>query len=328
MNERRRVPLVEFDMVKEALVALGVVFGAVVACALIFGAPYSPPLTIQQVARQEPHALIRTALRDLTGQSAMARYGPPYNDGGAAQHLGFFAPERWFGVTHPIDPSQVDVLRPLGDASVLNPALARALAQWKAAPAGQRAAWAKAFAQAEPTAPISAASALELPPGAAAASGPLAEMMSGELQLARAGLLGAAIDGTGTANVYQYSEQDSLLFLQGQVIQQIAAQRNLLGYPQWGIVHEEANYPGPWWLTPYAFLYQIPPYSTSPNGDLMAAGTMAVLFLVLLFLPLIPLLNRLPKWLRVYRWIWRDYYRFVRGGPAPAAGRKATGHAA
>ncbi len=327
MNEQRRVPLVEFDMVKEALVALGIVASAVVACALIFGAPYSKPITIQQVARQEPHALIRTALRDLTGQSAMARYGPPYNTGGTAQHLGFFAPARWFGVTHPVDPRQVDVLGPLSDAAVLNPALGQALSEWKAATPAQRAAWVKAFEQIEPTAAISPSSTLELPPAAAAASGPLPLMMSGELQLGRAGLLAAAIDGTGTTNVYQYSEQDSLLFLQGQVIQKIAAQRNLLGYPQWGIVHEEGNYPGPWWLTPYAFLYQVPPYSTSPNGDLMAAGTMGVLFLVLFFLPLIPVVNRLPKWLRVYRWIWRDYYRWVRGGPAPVDARKAAGHA-
>ena len=328
MNKGRRVPLVEFDIVKEMLVALGVIFVAVVACALIFRAPYSKAVTIQQIAQQEPHALIETAMRDLTGQSALAQYGPPYNTGGSPQHVGFLSPERWFGVTHPVNPPRVDVLQPLAAAAVLNPALGQALNAWKAATSAQQAAWVKAFNAAEPKAPISATSTLELPPAAARASGPLPLMMSGELQLARAGLLAAAIDGTGTKNIYQYSEQDSLLFLQGQVMQQIAAKRDLLGNPQWGIVHEEANYPGPWWLTPYAFLYQIPPYSTSPNGDMMAAGTMAIVFLLLLFLPLLPVANRLPKWLRVYRLIWRDYYRWVRGGPAPAEGKKEASHAA
>ena len=328
MNKQRSIPQVEFDIVKEALVALGVLMVAVVLAALVFGAPYSKAITIQQVAQQEPHALIETAMRDLTGQSAIAEYGPPYNNNGTAQHLGFFSPERWFGVTHPVNPPQVDVLGPLQDAAVLNPALAQAVTEWKDATASQQAAWVKAFDQAEPTAPISATSTLQLPAAAAQASGPLPLMMSGELQMARAGLLAAAIDGTGTKNIYQYSEQDSLLFLQGQIMEKIAAQRNLLGNPQWGIVHEEANYPGPWWLTPYAFLYQIPPYSTSPNGDMMAAGTMAVAFLILLFLPLLPLLNRLPKWLRVYRLIWRDYYRWVRGesAPAPVAAEEGDGH--
>lgn len=314
MTKDVQPPQVEFDIVKEALVAVAVVLGVVTACSLIFGAPFRPAITIQQVARQDPHAVIATALRDLTGTSAIAQYGPPYNTNGTAQHLGFFAPARWFGVTHPVDPPQVDVLRPLQAAAVLQPALGTALRAWSAATPAQRSAWARAFAKAEPSAPISAESTIELPAAAASASGPLPRMMSGELQLARAGLLAAAIDGTGSRNVYQYSEQNSLLFLQGQVMQKIARERNLLGNPQWGIVHEEANYPGPWWLTPYAFLYQIPPYSTSPNGDLMAAGTMAVIFLILLFLPLIPLLNQLPKRLRVYRLIWRDYYRWVRKG--------------
>lgn len=328
--EKRSVPLVEFDIVKEALVAGAIVLGIVVLCAAILGAPYSPAITIRQIARQHPHALIETAMRDLTGQSRIAQYGPPYTDAPNAQHLGFFSPARWFGVTHPVNPLQVDVVGPLTKAAVLNPALGQALTTWKQASPGQQTAWAQAFDQAVPTAGISAANTLELSLAASSAVGPLPLMMSGILQLGRAGLLGAAINNTTT--VYQYSEQDSLLFLQGQVLHQIASQRDLLG-SQWGIVHEEGPYPGPWWLTPYAFLYQIPPYSTSPNGDLMAAGTMAVVFLVLLFLPLIPFLNTLPKRLRVYRLIWRDYYRWVRGGGpddakiAPARGKKAD-HAA
>jgi hypothetical protein len=152
-------------------------------------------------------------------------------------------------------------------------------------------------------------------------------MMSGLLRLGRAGLLGAAINGP--RDVYSYSEQNSLLFLQGQVMAQIAAKRDLLG-TQWGILHEEGPYPGPWWLTPYSFLYQIPPYRTSPNGDLMAAGTMAVVFVLLMFVPFLPGVNQLPKRLRVYRLIWRDYYRWVRGephGPAPAKREVTAVHA-
>jgi hypothetical protein len=48
--------------------------------------------------------------------------------------------------------------------------------------------------------------------------------------------------------------------------------------------------------------------STSPNGDLEVGAIMIVLFLILLFLPFIPGLNRIPRGIRVYRWIWRDWY--------------------
>jgi hypothetical protein len=327
------LPTVEFDMVKEALVAFGVVLGLVLACAAIFGGPYRPAVTIRQVARSQPVAVVATAARDLLGQSRLDRRGAPYQAVGTTQHLGPFDPERWFGVTHPVDPPVVDVLQPLRRASLLDPALGAALRQWTSASAAQRAAWGKAFEAALPQARVVGSSTLVLPPGAAMASGPLPTMMDGELALARAGLLGAAIDGPG--DVYHYNVQNSLLFLQGDVLHAIAARRDLLG-SQWGILHEEGPYPGPWWVAPYAFLYQIPPYSTSPSGDLMAASTMATLFLILLAVPLLPGLRDLPRHLRVYRLIWRDYYRWVRtrgrpydaaAAPAPVAARLGQGGA-
>jgi hypothetical protein len=39
-----------------------------------------------------------------------------------------------------------------------------------------------------------------------------------------------------------------------------------------------------------------------------------ILTLLLLFLPWIPGLNRLPRYLKVYRLIWKDYYREQRAG--------------
>jgi hypothetical protein len=41
----------------------------------------------------------------------------------------------------------------------------------------------------------------------------------------------------------------------------------------------------------------------------MAVLSITILSLILLFLPWIPGLNRLPRLLKVYRLIWRDYYR-------------------
>ncbi len=63
-------------------------------------------------------------------------------------------------------------------------------------------------------------------------------------------------------------------------------------------------------MWPYTFLYQIPSFSTSDNADLEVGLIMIALFLILLLVPFIPILNyRLPRWLRIYRLVWFDWYR-------------------
>jgi len=50
--------------------------------------------------------------------------------------------------------------------------------------------------------------------------------------------------------------------------------------------------------------------SNSPNGDLQVVLIVLVgLVLVPIFLPFIPILNRIPRWLGIYKLIWRDWYR-------------------
>ena len=72
-------------------------------------------------------------------------------------------------------------------------------------------------------------------------------------------------------------------------------------------------YPGAWWLWPYAFLYQLPGIANSPNADLITGLIMAAAFFILVFLPVIPGLNRIPYLIPVYRLIWRDWYRRSKG---------------
>jgi hypothetical protein len=80
------------------------------------------------------------------------------------------------------------------------------------------------------------------------------------------------------------------------------------GNPQWGIVHETGGYPGAWWLDAYQVWYEIPANADADNADLLVVTIMTAFF-ALLLLPVIPGLNRLPHGLRVYRVIWRDWYR-------------------
>jgi hypothetical protein len=48
---------------------------------------------------------------------------------------------------------------------------------------------------------------------------------------------------------------------------------------------------------------------TSSNGDVEVWAIMMVLTLLLALLPFIPGLRSIPRWLGVYRLIWRHHYR-------------------
>lgn len=305
------IPSKPFDLVKFMAVTFAAVFVLVILLATVFGAPYHPAVTNQQVARQNPQVFQLTAAADLAGQGDMSTYGPPYNTNGTdgVQTLGFFAPQIWtyklFGLTYPVDPQQDFVLGPLSMAKSLDPAVAAALTSYNGSTAAQRSAWAANYFQALTKANGDWAS---LPAGD---YGPVPVMLDALRKMAAGGLLSGAIDRTNP--VYRYDVGRDLLFLQGDALHTVAGKLDLKG-EQWGIMHDEGPYPGPWWLTPYTFLYQVPPWSTSPAGDMMAGYTMLIVFLVLFFLPFIPGLNKLPKYLYVHKVIWRDYYQQVRSG--------------
>ena len=312
------IPMKSFDLIKFLVWATAGVFVLVILLATVFGSPSSPAITNQQVAQQDPQTFQLTAAADLAGQGDMDGYGPPYDkatDG--AQTLGFFAPQVWtyklFGVTYPVNPAQDFVLGPLSMAASLNPSLSGALATYKGASADQQGKWANNYFNALTKAK---GDWTALPKGD---YGPVPVMLDSLRQMADAGLLSGAIDRTN--NVYRYDVGRDLLFLQGDALHQIAGKLDLKG-EQWGIMHDVGPYPGPWWLTPYTFLYQIPPWSTSSAGDLMAGTTMLIVFLILLLLPFIPGLNKLPKYLFVYKVIWRDYYRAVKAGQIQEGGRQ------
>ncbi len=132
-------------------------------------------------------------------------------------------------------------------------------------------------------------------------------MMTGMLDLGRAGLLeGALTSGTGLP--YTLDTTKALLFFQEDIDQNVADGYDMKG-TQWGITHEVDNLPGPWWLWPYAIWYQIPPLTTAPNADVIVGTLMLVLFLLLFFAPFIPVLKHIPKWVPIYRIIWRDWYK-------------------
>ena len=304
MSERQRryyrgISMKPDDLLKELAWAVGIVLVLALVLAAVFSSPDEPPLTAQRVAKVEPAVLAATALRDLAGQSAIAQYGPPYNHTpGASQAIGGFSPEAWAGVQIPIHAAQVFVLRPLAEAAAFSPQLRTSVKAYEAAPASQQQRWVAAALKALPKASYPK-SGVALPKGE---YGPLPVMLNGYFDLARSGLLEAAINQDN--KVYQTDFTDSLLLLQGQAMADAATPLHMLG-AQWGMMREPDNYPGAVWLWLYTGLYQIPPYSTSSSADLLVGLTTGAVSLLLLLVPFIPGLRDIPRFVGLHRLIWR-----------------------
>ncbi|UOF91988.1 hypothetical protein LSG31_07060 [Fodinisporobacter ferrooxydans] len=304
-------PKKDFDMVKEGVISLVISGVVIVGLSALWGAPYRAAVTNQEIAQKSPILIERAALGDLDGSGTIASYGPPYNNGwnrqeNGVQSIGSFHPQTWWGTPYPIDAAKTDVLTPLhmlANASD-NQQLQSALQTYQSASVKQQQTWDSNLSKALKKANVENGNVV-IPRGN---YGPVALMMNDELSLAKSGMLSGILDRSSNQGVYRWNVQNDLLFLQGKTLHQIAGKINMKG-EQWGINHDEQAYPGPWWLTPYTFLYQIPPWSTSSAGDELAAYTIAVLFAILLFVPWIPGLNKLPRLLSIHRLIWRDWYK-------------------
>lgn len=303
----RGVPTAPYDLVKEVAIALVVILGVVLALALILSSPDVPPVTLQSWARHDPVDFVQTATAELQGTTISSAYGPPYNGGsGSVQNLGPLAPQLWAGIHQPVVSATTDVVAPLLIASVGNPALGSALSRFRTASSAQRAIWLAHYAKALGHARVVRAQ-VEVPAGV---FGPVQTMMRGLLTVARSGGLDALLVRSG--HFYQTDYTRPLLFLEdGRYLAKLAAQQHLLG-TQWGVMNETGRYPGQAWLWLYTFWYQIPPFNSASNADLLVVLTMGLLSTLLLLVPFVPGLRDIPRWIPIYRLIWREHYRFSR----------------
>ena len=302
----RGLHMMPYDLIREGLVALLGVFVLAIVLAGVLSSADEPPLTLQQYAQQNPVGFVTTAMGGLSGTGPIAQYGPPYNTGtGSVQSIGPVSLQQAAGVTIPIDVAQVYVLGPLTIAAQTDSQLAATLQTFTQASAQQQSAWEDAYTKALETATASNGHVV-VPPGD---YGPLPTMMDHLLTLGTSG----AIDGLllRSGGFYQNDFTKPLLFLSEDALPTRAEQLNMLG-SQWGMMNSTGNYPGQAWLWLYTFWYQIPPYNTSSNADILVWLTMAVLTLLLVVFPYLPYLNRLPYYLGVHRLIWREYYRDAR----------------
>ena len=295
---------IRYDLLKELTVALGVVSVLVIVLAAALSSPDVKPDTIQRWAQDDPVDFVTTATSELAGSSVSAQYGPPYNSGsGSVQSWGPLHPQEWAGVHQHVDSVNQFVLDPLNKAAAGNASLTSALATFAAAKADQQTAWLDAY-----TAALANATAQDGAVVVAAGDyGPVDPMMKSLLAAARSGGLdGLLLSGAGT--FYQTDYTTPLLLMgDGSHLSGLAKDQMLFGN-QWGAMNETGRYPGQAWLWLYTLWYQIPPYNTASNADLLVVLTMAVLSLALLLVPFIPGLRDIPRWIPIHRLIWRKFY--------------------
>jgi hypothetical protein len=292
-----------YDLIKEASIAFGVVLALAVVLTILFSSPDEHPSTIRSWSRGDPVDFVTTAATELDGSSGSGSYGPPYNHAsGSVQHAWFLHPQRWFGVSHPINSAQDFVLSPLRSVTG-QPALQSAVSTYETASPSQQAAWTSAYEKALNKATATSADSIAVPPGN---YGPLTTMMPALLTLAQSGGLDGAL--LTSKQFYQTDYTKPLLFLaDGGVLSDRAQAQHLLG-SQWGIMNETGSYPGQVWLWLYTFWYQIAPFQGA-NADLLVLLVMGALSLAFVLVPFLPGIRDIPRWIPIYKLIWRDHYR-------------------
>jgi hypothetical protein len=298
---------------------VGVITLLAVLLTVLLSSPDDKPSTIGQWSHELPADFATTAAKELAGTSDTAEYGPPYNhESGSVQHFLFLHPQRWLGVSHPINTADDYVIKPL-ETIANDPALASALATYKAAPEKQKKEWSAAYAK-----PLEAyATAVEekkTPPSAvsvdqstgavtvkASGAGPVPTMMASLQGLAQSGgLEGGLVSGS---EFFQTDYTKPLLFMaDGGLLAERAEQQHLLG-EQWGLMNETGGYPGQPWLWLYALWYQVEPMKSSPNADIQVLLIMGLLSLAFICIPFIPGINILPRKIPIYKLIWKEHYR-------------------
>jgi len=289
-----------YDLVKEFVIALSVVSLLTVVLAAVFSSPDEAAITMSGWAQADPADVIATATGELAGTTTSATYGAPYNHNADGQSVLGIPLQKMGGVRIPVDSAEL-VLQPLTD-QVGDSALTDALTQWRSAAPSQRTAWATAYADALAAAP-------DGDPAQATAGdyGPVPDLTAAFLDVARSGYLEGSLTSSG--NFYGGDQTRSLLLLSDGAYLEDRAVAQQLGGDQWGMMNETGNYPGQPWMWLYTFWYQVRPFSTSENADAQVWALMMLLTLALMFVPLIPGLRDIPRWIPVHRLIWRDYYR-------------------
>ena len=294
-------PVREYDLIKEFVIAVVVVGFLALTLAAVFSSPDEKALTMQSWAKAAPADFVQTTAGELAGTTTSASYGPPYNKNGEGQNIGPINLSKAAGVRIPIDPAQSFVIEPLksqGDSKIQS-----ALSMWSSASAQVQAKWASTYSDA--LTKDGKSLSLEDPSGK---YGPVPTLVTSLYGMASTGALDGALTTSDSTLPTNFTKP--LLFLadSGSYFPDKAAAQHLSG-DQWGVMNETGSWPGQSWLWLYSLWYQIEPFKSSGNADILVMSLMGVLSLCLLLLPVLPVISRIPYWIPVHRLIWRNWYR-------------------
>ncbi|GAA4355545.1 hypothetical protein [Microbacterium rhizosphaerae] len=293
----------DYDLFKEVTIGFLVVATLTLVLAAVFGSPDEPGVTFASWSAHDPVDFATTATAELAGTSDTAQYGPPYNStADATQTLGPLDLQSLSGVRIPIDTANAFVIAPLKTLVPVPPEVA----QWTDATNAQKTAWTDAYTKA-----LAADKGSTLPDPAAGDYGPVPGLITALTGMARSGALDGAL--SSQSGFYELNYTPAILFLgDGQYFQNLAAEQHLTG-DQWGMMNETGNTPGQSWLWLFSLFYQVPPFSSADNADLVVVLIMGVLTVLLALLPFIPGLRTFPRWIPLHKLVWRDYYRAAGG---------------
>lgn len=292
--------MVPDDFVKHLLTTLGIVTVLVLLASIFFGVPEKQPMTIKSYATQNPVAFEQMALRALDGQGQIANYGPPYNHGTGSVQTPL---QNLPGVIHPINAETDFILNPLKMAASIDPHITGTLTRFNAATPAERTRWETAYTNALNKGVYQNGQVVT----AKGAYGPLPTLLNDTLALGQSGLMSGALTRNGAVDT-RFDNQNYLLFLQGAPLQNAPATQSLQG-TNWGIIHPAINgYPAAWWMTIPTWVYQWGFVANSAAPDAMALSIGLLFWVALALTPWIPGLNRVPRYLGVYKLIWGNYY--------------------
>jgi hypothetical protein len=344
-----RGPERPYDLITEGTIAVIIVALLCVLAASLWGSPDGgltypggPKSSPGQAfsARywdvSDPSDLAQTAVQELAGGTTTAGYGPPFNQTtGASQEIIGIKPaeiaKAIFGLTLPVNTASDFVLAPVSQlAAPSSPAVAAAVSRYKAAggdlspgaaadqvASSQQMTWLNNYAKA-----LAASSAKFTPTSITVKAGnygPVPVIIAAELAIAGNG----SLDGYLQGSQQQLSTDTTLgtMFFSDGTLWETIAEAQGVGGDQCGVMNELWNFPGQTWLWLYSGMYQIPALNPSNNANLdLDVGLLMILFgfLLPMFAPWIPVINRIPRWIPLYKIIYRQYYANMAGGQPPA----------
>jgi hypothetical protein len=258
---------------------------AVVAAAV--GSPNWPRDTIAAVTKDNPGGAILAFTQELDGTATST---------GNAQEFGMG------------DPGQVFVLGPLRQVAPLWRADVRAaLAAYDAVSPQQQQAWAKAYDDALGTIMPSGGGEMEGTPSPDFSKidtlkgdfGPIPTLVKADLQLAQNGFLEQYLQAVDPGHSFHLV--NIWLYDHPNLLNTAVAQG--LTDDQWGMVKERGFSVGPWYLfVPAVFHVYFP---NGANGTWFVFWNLLFAAILMFVVPLVPGIRDIPKYLKLYRFIYR-----------------------